>query len=163
MKSSIKGGILTKKHLPNIITVSRMVFSAAMLFCPVFSPAFWAFYIAAGLSDMLDGAAARKLETVSKAGEKLDTFADFVFVAVCFIKVLPAVELPLWLLVWTGMIALIKFINVISGLAIRKELVTLHTVANKITGALLFALPARSQPSPRYRKGILLEQGENIE
>ena len=118
-----------------------MVFSAAMLFCPVFSPAFWAFYIAAGLSDMLDGAAARKLGAVSKTGEKLDTFADFVFVAVCFIKLLPAVELPLWLLVWTGMIALIKFFNVISGLAIRKEVVTLHTAANKITGALLFALP----------------------
>ena len=141
MKSSIKGGNLTKKQFPNIITVSRMVFSAAILLCPVFSPAFWVFYIAAGLSDMLDGAAARKFNAVSKTGERLDTAADIVFVAVCLIKLLPAMALPLWILVWIGVIALLKVINVISGLAIRKQFISLHTAANKLTGALLFALP----------------------
>ena len=65
MKSSIKGGNLTKKQFPNIITACRMVFSAAILLCPVFSPAFWTLYIAAGLSDMLDGALARKFNAVS--------------------------------------------------------------------------------------------------
>lgn len=118
-----------------------MVFSAAMLFCRTFSPAFWVFYFAAGFSDILDGALARKFNAVSKTGEKLDTAADVVFVAVCFIKLLPAVELPLWLLVWTGIIALIKLINVISGFILRKQFVTLHTAANKLTGALLFVLP----------------------
>ena len=49
--------------------------------------------------------------------------------------------LPLWILVWIGVIALIKVINVISGLAIRKQFISLHTAANKLTGALLFALP----------------------
>ena len=141
MKSSIKGGNFTKKQIPNSITVSRMVFSAAMLFCRTFSPAFWVFYFAAGLSDILDGALARKLNAVSKTGVKLDTAADVVFVAVCFIKLLPAVEFPLWLLVWIGIIALIKLINVISGFILRKQLVALHTAANKLTGALLFVLP----------------------
>ncbi len=32
-----------------------MAASIVLLFCPAFSPAFYAFYIAAGLSDMLDG------------------------------------------------------------------------------------------------------------
>ena len=141
MKSSIKGGNLTKKQFPNIITASRMVFSAAILLCPVFSPAFWTLYIAAGLSDMLDGALARKFNAVSLTGERLDTAADVVFVAVCLIKLLPAVALPLWLLVWTGMIALIRIINVISGFVIRKEFVALHTAVGKLTGALLFAIP----------------------
>ena len=118
-----------------------MVFSAAMLFCRTFSPAFWVFYFAAGLSDILDGALARKLNAVSKTGVKLDTAADVVFVAVCFIKLLPAVEFPLWLLVWIGIIALIKLITVISGFILRKQLVALHTAANKLTGALLFVLP----------------------
>ena len=130
-----------KIHIPNIITLSRIVLSAAILLCAVFSTAFWVFYIAAGLSNVLDGSAARKLGAVSKTGEKLDTAADVVFVAVCFIKLLPAEELHLWLLVWIGMIALIKIISVISGLAIREKFVALHTAANKITGALLFALP----------------------
>ena len=118
-----------------------MVFSAAMLFCRTFSPAFWVFYFAAGLSDILDGALARKLNAVSKTGVKLDTAADVVFVAVCLIKLLPAVALPLWLLVWTGMIALIRIINVISGCVIRKKFVALHTAVGKLTGALLFVLP----------------------
>ena len=118
-----------------------MVFSAAILLCPMFSPAFWVFYIAAGLSDMLDGAAARKFNAVSKTGERLDTAADAVFVAVCLIKLLPAVALPLWLLVWTGIIALIRIINLISGLAIQKKFIALHTAVGKLTGALLFALP----------------------
>ena len=74
-------------------------------------------------------------------GERLDTAADVVFVAVCLIKLLPAVALPLWLLVWTGMIALIRIINVISGFVIRKEFVALHTAVGKLTGALLFAIP----------------------
>ena len=141
MKSSIKGGNLTKKQIPNSITVFRMVFSAAMLFCRTFSPAFWVLYFAAGLSDILDGALARKFNAVSKTGEKLDTAADVVFVAVCLIKILPAVELPLWLLVWTGLIALIRIINVISGFVIRKQFIVLHTAVGKLTGALLFALP----------------------
>ena len=121
--------------------MSRIIFSAAILLCPVFSPAFWVFYIAAGLSDMLDGAVARKFNAVSKTGERLATAADAVFVAVCLIKVLPAVKLPLWLLVWIGMIALIRIINVISGLAIRKQFIALHTAVGKLTGALLFVLP----------------------
>ena len=118
-----------------------MVFSAAMLFCRTFSPAFWVFYFAAGFSDILDGALARKFNAVSKTGERLDTAADAVFVAVCLIKLLPAVALPLWLLVWTGMIALIRIINVISGCVIRKKFVALHTAVGKLTGALLFVLP----------------------
>ena len=90
---------------------------------------------------MLDGALARKFNAVSHSGEKLDTAADVVFVAVCLIKLLPAVALPLWLLVWIGVIALIKVINVISGCVIRKEFVALHTAVGKLTGALLFVLP----------------------
>ena len=56
--------------MANAITIFRMAASIVLLFCPVFSPAFYAFYIAAGLSDMLDGFVARKTDTVSKLGGK---------------------------------------------------------------------------------------------
>ena len=39
------------------------------------------------------------------------------------------------------MIAVIKAINLVSGYVIRKEIVVLHTVMNKVTGILLFILP----------------------
>ena len=112
-----------------------------LLFCPVLSPAFYVFYIAAGLSDMLDGFVARQTDTVSKLGARLDTIADFVFVVVCLIKLFPVLSIPAWLYIWIGIIALIKVINIISGFVVQKRFVTVHSVMNKATGALLFLLP----------------------
>ena len=68
-----------------------------MLFCQVFSPAFYSFYIVAGVSDMIDGIVARKTGTASEFGSKLDTVADIVFVAVCLIKMLPVIDVPSWI------------------------------------------------------------------
>lgn len=118
-----------------------MAAGIALLFCPVFSPAFYALYIAAGLSDMLDGFVARKTNTASRFGARLDTMADFVFVVVCLIKLLPVLHIPAWLYAWIGIIALIKFVNIVSGFAVQKKLVAVHSVMNKVTGALLFLLP----------------------
>ncbi len=113
----------------------------AMLFCPVFSRAFYALYITAGVSDIVDGTIARKTGTVSEFGSKLDTVADFVLVVVCMIKLIPVIQIPTWLLVWIIMIAVIKAINLISGYAMRKEMVVLHTAMNKVSGVMLFMLP----------------------
>ena len=99
------------KHIANIITGSRIVFSIALLFFPPLSSAFYVLYAAAGLTDMIDGTVARKTNTVSSFGAKLDTIADFIFVAVCSIKLLPILDIPVWLWVWIAGIALIKIIN----------------------------------------------------
>ena len=128
-------------NMANIITCIRIICSIALLPCPVFSPAFYALYITAGVSDMADGAVARKTGTVSEFGSKLDTAADFVLVVVCLIKIIPTVHVPTWLIIWIIVIAVIKAINLISGYVRRKEFVALHTVMNKVTGILLFALP----------------------
>ena len=127
--------------MANTITFFRIAASIVLLFCPVFSPAFYVFYIAAGLSDMLDGFVARKTDSVSKLGARLDTMADFVFVVVCLIKLLPVLHIPAWLYAWIGIIALIKVVNIISGLAVQKKLVAVHSGMNKATGVLLFLLP----------------------
>ena len=112
-----------------------------MLFCPVFSPAFYAVYITAGVSDMIVGAVARKTGTVSAFGAKLDTAADLVFAAVCLIKLIPSIHAPTWLIIWIIVIAVIRAVNLISGFVIQKKPVALHTVMNKVTGLLLFVLP----------------------
>lgn len=127
--------------MANFITGIRIVCSIALLFCPVFSPAFYTLYIAAGLSDMTDGTVARKTGTVSEFGSKFDTAADFVLVVVCLIKLMPIIHVPTWLIVWIILIAVIKAINLISGYVMRKEIVVLHTAMNKLTGVLLFILP----------------------
>ena len=65
------------KSLANGITVSRILCSIALLFFPAFSPAFYTVYITAGVSDMVDGWVARRTQTASELGSKLDTIADF--------------------------------------------------------------------------------------
>ena len=127
--------------MANIITIIRILCSIALLFCPAFSVAFYALYIIAGVSDMSDGWVARKTNTVSEFGAKLDTIADIVFVIVCLFKLLPVMDIPVWLYVWVGVIALIKVINIVSGFVVQKQFVAVHSVMNKVTGALLFLLP----------------------
>ena len=127
--------------MANIITGIRIILSIVLLFCPAFSPVFYVLYITAGVSDMADGAVARKTGTVSEFGSKLDTAADFVMVFVCLIKLIPAINVPSWLILWIAAIAVIKAVNLIMGYAARKEVVVLHTLMNKVTGILLFVLP----------------------
>ena len=123
--------------MANFITACRLAISAAMVITTTFSSSFYALYLLAGATDVADGAVARKTNTVSSFGSRLDTVADMAFVAVCLFKFLPALEVP----VWTAIIALIKLVNLASGYAMRRELVALHTVMNKATGLLLFLFP----------------------
>ena len=127
--------------MANIVTSLRIVCSIALLFCPVFSPAFYALYLTAGVSDMVDGWIARRTHTASELGAKLDTIADIVFVIVCLVKLLPVLDIPVWLYVWIGVIALIKIINIISGFVVQKRFVSVHSIMNKTTGLLLFIFP----------------------
>ena len=142
--------------MANTISLFRIAAGIVLLFCPVFSPAFYMFYIAAGLSDMLDGFVARKTDTVSKLGARLDTMADFVLVVVCLIKLLPVLRIPAWLYVWIGIIALIKVVNIISGFAVQKRFVAVHSVMNKATGALLFLLPLTIPAVPLKSSAIVV-------
>ena len=127
--------------MANIITGFRVLISIVLLFCPVFSPAFCVLYLIAGLSDMIDGTIARRMNTVSEFGARFDTAADFVFAAVCLIKFLPVISMPIWVCVWIVIIALIKIINILSGYIAQRKLVAVHSVMNKVTGVLLFILP----------------------
>lgn len=127
--------------MANVISCIRVLCGIGLLFCAPFSQWFYLLYILGGVSDVLDGFAARMLHTQSKLGAKLDTAADFVFAAALLIKVLYAVTVPLWLILWVIGIAVIKCINVISGVRRTGHFVAEHTVLNKICGVLLFALP----------------------
>ena len=130
-----------KKYIANIITDSRIIFSLSLVFIPLSSAWFYIFYFLCGLTDMIDGAIARKTGTASKFGAKLDTVADFVFMFVCSIKILPLIHIPVWLWRWIIIIALIKIFNIASGFICKKKLISIHSVLNKATGFALFLLP----------------------
>ena len=130
-----------RKQIANIITASRILGSVCLLFCPAFSVAFYIAYLFCGITDMVDGTIARKTKSVSETGARLDTVADIVFVAVCFVKILPLIQFPTWLWIWIVVIATIKIGNVVWGLICNKKLVSMHTILNKVTGFLLFLFP----------------------
>ena len=129
------------KHIANIITGCRIFGSALLFFFPVFSVQFYILYLFCGFTDMVDGTIARKTNSTSNFGSRFDTVADFVFVAVSLIKILPAIQLPKFLWIWLSVIAIIKFSNIMMGIIYKKKLISLHTIMNKITGILLFLLP----------------------
>ena len=130
-----------KKQIANLITSCRIPGSIGLLFCPVFSACFYGLYIFCGLTDMVDGTIARKTGAVSSFGSRLDTVADFFFVTVSFVKLVPMIWIPVWIWVWAAVIAAAKLVNLVRGFTQTKQMPALHTIANKATGLCLFLLP----------------------
>ena len=130
-----------KKHIANIITGLRIVLSLPLLLIPLTSAWFYVLYLLCGLSDMIDGTVARKTNSASELGARLDTVSDFVFMSVALIKFVPHFYIPVWLWLWIGVITMIKLVNVVWGFIRTKKLISPHTLLNKITGLLLFLLP----------------------
>ena len=120
------------------MTALRIVGSIGLLFCNVAGWQFWTLYVLCGISDMIDGWLARKLQAESKTGSVLDSIADLSFVACCAIQLLPILSIPPWLWIWAGIIVIIKIVNQISSLIIIEKFCFPHTIANKLTGFLLF-------------------------
>ena len=131
-------GCFSVKRLPNDISAFRIAGSIGLLFCNVSGLPFWTLYVLCGFSDMADGWLARKLHAETEAGAIWDSVADIVFVACCATRLLPVLEIPAWLWIWAGAIVIIKMVNQISALFVCKRFCFLHTVANKLTGLLLF-------------------------
>ena len=129
------------KHIANILTGCRIFGSILLLFFPAFSLDFYITYLLCGFSDMVDGTIARKTNSTSKFGSQLDTIADLIFVVVSIIVLLPAIHIPWWLWIWSGVIAVIKISNIIWGYVSKKQFIALHMIMNKVTGLLLFLLP----------------------
>ena len=129
------------KNIANYISISRIIMSIALLIPKIFSITFYIIYIYCSLSDMLDGFLARKYKTTSEFGAKIDSIADIVFVFVSILKIIPVIEIPIAIYIWITIIILIKVFNIICGYKYYKKLTLLHTIANKITGFVLFIIP----------------------
>lgn len=127
--------------MANIITGFRILCAIILIFVSTNSPEFYASYILGGFTDMIDGTVARKTNSTSEFGSKLDTLADFIFIVVCLLKILPMFTFPKWIWIWFACIAIIKIINIVSAFIVHKKFVAEHTVLNKTTGLLMFLLP----------------------
>lgn len=130
-----------RRQLPNILTTIRILCSISLLACQPLSAAFILIYISAGITDILDGITARYFHAVTPFGEKYDSLADIIFIAVCLFKLLPIFHLQVWGIAWICLIAVIKGTNLLMSYICHRKKLFLHTIANKITGGMLFLTP----------------------
>ena len=129
------------KNVANYIAISRIIMSVLLLIPEAFTIAFYTIYIYCGISDMLDGFLARKSKNESKIGARLDSASDIIFVIVAMIKILPILNLTNGIIIWGVAIVFIKIVNVTCSYIYYKKIVLPHTIANKITGFVLFIAP----------------------
>ena len=129
------------KNIANYITISRIILSILLLATKAFSIPFYIIYIYCGISDMLDGYIARKSKSESNIGAKLDSISDIIFTFVAMIKILPKLDLINGIIIWVVLIIFIKIVNVICSYVYYRKIVLPHTIANKITGFILFVAP----------------------
>jgi len=126
---------------PNVISLSRGIAAITMLFFPVFSTPFWIVYCWGGLSDMIDGPIARKMNAVSELGARIDSIADLLFLVCSAIMVFPVIPLPIWIWVWVAAIGVVKTMCIIVWSRRSRNPEVHHSTMNKLTGLLLFCLP----------------------
>lgn len=90
---------------------------------------------------MLDGFIARKTNTISFFGARLDSIADFIMIMVFIIFLYPILNLSSVIIFWIVVIGVIRITSCCVAFAKYKAFAMLHTYANKITGLLLFVFP----------------------
>ncbi len=105
------------RHLPNAISVLRIAGSFGLLFCDVAGWLFWALYALCGISDMVDGPLARKLQSANR----LTGFLLFLTVPTMFLLFL-TVPTMFWSMIPVSIVAaLATFAAVQEGHLIRTE------------------------------------------
>lgn len=131
------------KHLPNVITLSRIVSALALMPIRAFSQAFFVVYTYCGVSDALDGFLARKLNSANENGARLDSIADIVFYAVTAFKIMPVICSKFTPLIWCIIAAavMIRIISYAAAAIKYRRFASLHTYLNKLTGFFVFTVP----------------------
>lgn len=153
---AIKEAVDSIKNLANCITCSRILFALCLVIAAPFSFWFWFCYLCGGLSDMLDGWVARTLHQQSALGAALDSIADMAFAAAILVFAITTLHFSTWMWVAAAGTAAIRIASYLIGLCKFKTLPSLHTYANKATGALVFAFPLLHIVCGTTGAGILL-------
>ena len=135
--------MLANKNLPNIISVLRIAATLWLLFMKPLSALFLTVYTITGITDVLDGAIARKYGTTSEAGARLDSIADLLFYTLILIRIFPVmwVTLPKKIWVAVGAILVVRGLSYVTAAVKYRRFASMHTYMNKLTGLMVFGVP----------------------
>ncbi len=89
------------QQLPNLISLTRLLAVPVVVYLILqdqLLPAFWVF-VAAGISDAVDGALAKRLDLVSEIGAYLDPLADKALLVGVYVTLGYVGHVPVWLVI----------------------------------------------------------------
>ncbi len=135
--------MLANKNLPNVISAARIVGTVCLLIMEPLTPLFLVIYSLTGISDVLDGAIARRYGTSSELGAKLDSIADLLFYTLILIRIFPIMWVTLPKKIWIMVAAILAVRGLSYATAARKyhRFAAMHTYMNKATGLMVFGVP----------------------
>lgn len=129
--------------LPNLFTLTRIIGSVCLIFIRPLSKAFYIVYTVSGISDVLDGLAARLTDSASELGAKLDSVSDLIFYAVMVIRIMPELIAALPTVIWyfVALIILTRIACYMLAAFKYRRFTAMHTYLNKLTGFFIFLIP----------------------
>ncbi len=129
--------------MANIITILRILGTLLLSITNPLSTEFFVIYTLTGVTDVLDGYIARKTNTVSEFGARLDSIADLMFYGIIIYKLFPNLYAMLPTAIWyavIGIIVLRVFTYIFTAIKF-KVFMSNHTYLNKMTGFCAFLVP----------------------
>ena len=129
------------KYVPNALSIFRLIMIIPLVLFEPFSFPFMVAYVLACASDMLDGPLARRFDVASQLGAALDGIADTLLVIVVLFRVIPVIEIPVWIIVWIVLAVAMKLAAIVVGYIKHKQIISLHTYFGKAFIFLLCLFP----------------------
>ncbi len=132
-----------KKHIPNCITILRIIGTLALFLIDPHDSAFLILYTFCGFTDVLDGTLARLLKVTSPQGAILDSISDLFYYCVMLGRVLPLAwselqPFTLGLIVFAILLRIAVYLTAYFKFTVFSSL---HTYGNKFTGFCVFLFP----------------------
>jgi CDP-diacylglycerol--glycerol-3-phosphate 3-phosphatidyltransferase len=124
-----------------MLSFSRMGLAFVLLLTEPLSLPFLAILTVCGLTDILDGLAARKLDVCTEHGHAIDSLADAVLALILLYCIIPAIQWDAWMILWIAAIAAVRLVAFGIGTSRYGRPAFVHTYLNKLAGALLFLTP----------------------
>lgn len=130
-------------NVANVITFLRMIGTLFLMLTVPFSKRFFVLYTFTGITDALDGFAARKFKCATEFGAKLDSASDLLFYSVMIFKIMPElyIILPHWIWYMVVLVVVIRVISYIVTAVKTHRFMSNHTYLNKLTGFCVFIIP----------------------
>ena len=127
------------RYAANILTGLRIALSLLLLAFLDDKLTCFVLFTTAGITDVLDGMIARRTDTASRFGARLDSFADMVMFGVMVACAIVWAGNRLWALApYLIAVAGIRFANLIIAVCRFRQFAAIHTWGNKLTGILVF-------------------------